>query len=94
MKKTNQLLFICFTTCIIYFSLSCKNDSNEDLPLNSADSVSIGLYIDNGAWPELRTPTKNIVKQIGLPYSLCWCFQFRPCTIIDIKPDTYGISIN
>ncbi len=70
MIKINQFIFICITASIIYFSLSCEKDSDNDLPLISVDSVHIGLYLDNGAWPELKTPTKNIVEQIGLPYTI------------------------
>ena len=45
MKCVNQFLFFCFATVIMYFSISCKNDSDNDLPLINVDSKPVFLLI-------------------------------------------------
>ena len=70
MKKKYHFFLINLIIGIVFLFSCCEKDNNRDLPLINVDSVSIGLYIDNGAWPELKAPTKNIVKQIGFSYTI------------------------
>ncbi|MFC2138045.1 BPL-N domain-containing protein [Bacteroidota bacterium] len=70
MKKKNQILIFNLIVIISLLFLSCEKENDPDFPPISIDSVSIGLYIDNAAWSGLRTPTLNIVKETGFPYTI------------------------
>ncbi|MBN2523310.1 MAG: ThuA domain-containing protein [Bacteroidales bacterium] len=88
MNKQHQFVLTVLMPGIILSYSSCERENITDSPSISIDSVNIGLYMGDAVFSGLRTPTLNIVEQLGYSYTI-----LTNDSIIQGIPDHYSVLI-